>query len=194
MCRSQSLWEIRQKMGILLPWKEWGKSMLFLIPAVSYHLPLGVRPLFDSPGDGVILTLMPQCNTYGLLGTQFLDPLPVPKHTVAPGLRSSAVGGPPGPSDGEDEEETAPEAQARRPVSAPFQEEGNAPAGREGAVVELPPGRPASLGLQAGQESGDESEGLLPPLLVDEGGEESVSAPDILEDQVQKQWSFHIFK
>ena len=72
-------------MGILLPWKELGKNMLFLIPGVPYHLLLGVRPLFDSPGDGVVLTPMPQCNAYGLLGTQFLDPPLVPRQGWPPG-------------------------------------------------------------------------------------------------------------
>ena len=139
---------------------------------------------------------MPRCNAYGLLGTQFLDPLPVPKQAVAPGLRSSAaVGLPfgdvspekPGPSNREVEDETALKAQARRPASAPFQEEWHAPAGREGVAVESLSGRPASLGLQAGQESGEESEALSPPLLVDEGGEESLSAPDIFGELAEKQ-------
>ena len=82
-------------MGILLPWKKWGESMLFLIPGVPHHLPPGVCPLFDGPGDGAVSTPMPQCNAYGLLGTQFLDPLSVPMETVAHGLRSSVTVGPP---------------------------------------------------------------------------------------------------
>ena len=66
-----------------------------------------------------VLTLIPRCNAYGLLGTQFLDPLPLPKQAVAPGLRSSTAmclpfedvsSEEPCPSDGEDEEDTASEA------------------------------------------------------------------------------------
>ena len=117
--RPQPLWEIRQKMGILLPWKKWRENMLFLIPGVPHHLPPGVCPLFDGLGDGVALTSMPPCNAYGLPGTQFLDPLPVPKEVGAHGLRSFVAAGPPfgdvspeepGPSNGEDEEDTAPGA------------------------------------------------------------------------------------
>ena len=64
------------------------------------------------------------------------------------------------------------------------------PAGRDGVAGTPPPEHPASLGLQEGQESGGESEALPPPLLVDEDGEGSVSAPDILGDLAEKQWSF----
>ena len=119
--RSQPLWEIRQKMGILLSWAKWGKSMLFLIPGVPYFLPPNVCPLFEGPGDGAVSTPMPPCNAFGFLGKQFLDPLPVPKESVALGLRSSAAVGPPfgdvspkepGSSDGDDEKETASGAQA----------------------------------------------------------------------------------
>ena len=116
--------------------------------------------------------------------------------TVAHGLRSSATVGPPfgdvspeepGSSDGEDEEEIAPGAQARHPSPALTQEERSAPAGGGSAAVEPLPERPASPILQAGQESGEDSEALPPPLLVDEGGEESVSAPDIFGDLAEKQ-------
>ena len=86
---------------------------------------------------------MPSCNAYGLQGTEFLDPLPVPKGLMAHGLRSSAAVGStfgevspeePGPSDGEDED--TPGAQARGPVPEPDQEMRSTPPGGSGVAEE----------------------------------------------------------
>ena len=68
----------------------------------------------------------------------------------------------------------------------PAQEARSAPTGGDGIAVELLLERPTSPILQAGQESGEESEALPPPLLVDEGREESVSVLDIFRDLAEK--------
>ena len=70
-------------------------KMAFLIPGVPYCLPPGVLSLLDRPEGGDVVPPMPQCNAYGLQGTEFLDPLPVPRQSTATG-RSLTVVGPDG--------------------------------------------------------------------------------------------------
>ena len=156
--RPQPLWETRLKMGFLLSQKMWEEKMSFLIPGEPHHLPRGVSPLFDGPGDAIARASMPSCNAYGLLGTQFLDPLPVPKESGAHGSRSPAVAGPSfgdvstkdhGPSDGEREKEGMPGEQTRHPAPAPTHEGKSVPTGRDGARGTPPLDRPASPGSQA---------------------------------------------
>ena len=140
---------------------------------------------------------MPSCNAYGLEGTEFLDPLPVPKGTMAHGLRSSAAMGP----TFEDvfprrawsfrwEDEDAPGAQARGPVPEPAQEMRSVSPSGSGVAEEALLERPVSPNPQAGQESGEESKALPPPLLVDEDDEGSASVPGVFGDLAEKQWSF----
>ena len=59
-----------------------------------------------------------------------------------------------------------------------------------GAEVEPPPERPAPPNMPAGQESDGESEALPPPILTDEGDDESVSVPDLFGDLVGKRCGF----
>ena len=96
----------------------------------------------------------------------------------------------PGPFGDEDEEEAAPEEQAHRSPPAPLRGEGEVPASGGGAEVEPPPERPAPPNMSAGQESDGESEALPPPILADEGDDESVSVPDLFGDLVEKGWGF----
>ena len=57
-------------------------------------------------------------------------------------------------------------------------------------MVELPPERPAPPNMQVGQESDGESGALPPPILADEGDNESVSVPDLFGDLAEKRWGF----
>ena len=68
-------------------------NMFFLLPKVSYDLSPGVFSLLDRPEGGKVTPLMPRCNTYGLQGTEFLDPPPVLKSTARG--RSWMMVGPP---------------------------------------------------------------------------------------------------
>ena len=80
--RSRPLWETRQGTGSHVSSEMLKGKMLFLISGVQYDLPTGNFSLLDRivRGDGV--PLLPGCNAYGLQGTEFLDPLPVPRATV----------------------------------------------------------------------------------------------------------------
>ena len=126
-------------------------KMYFLLPGVPYDLSPGVLSLLDRPEGGDVVPPMPRCNAYGLQGTEFLDPLPVPRQSTARGRSLMAVGPPfgdfspeePGPFGDEDEEEAAPGEQARRSPPAPLRDEGNVPASGGSVVVEPPPERPA---------------------------------------------------
>ena len=77
--RPQPLWEVRQKMGTRVSSKLLRGKMAFLLPGVPYCLPPGVLSLLDRPKGGDVVPPMPQCNAYGLQGTEFLDSPPVPK-------------------------------------------------------------------------------------------------------------------
>ena len=44
--------------------------------------------------------------------------------------------------------------------------------------------------MQAGQELDGESKALSPPILADEGDDESVSVPDPFGDLAEKRWGF----
>ena len=98
---------------------------------------------------------MPRCNTYGLQGTEFLDPPPVPKPT-ARGRPWMMVGPPYGdfsPDElgvfDEDEEEAIPEEQGHSPPPASHRGKEEVPTSSGGAGVELPP-RAASISKLAG--------------------------------------------
>ena len=78
------------------------------------------------------MPLMPECNAYGLQGTEFLDPLPVPWATV----RGRVIAEPPyrdfspdepGVFDAEDEEEEGPTEQGRTRLSVSPKERGRRP-------------------------------------------------------------------
>ena len=126
--RSQPLWETRPEMGSWVSPELLKGKMFFLLSKAPYDLPPGVLSLLDRPEGGNVAPPKPRCNTYGLQGTEFLDPLPVPKQTTARG-RSLTASGPsygdfspeePGPFGDEDEEEVVPEEQDRRSPPAPL--------------------------------------------------------------------------
>ena len=100
---------------------------------------------------------MPRCNAYGLQGTEFLDPPPVPR-AMARERSWMAMGLPYGhffpdePRIFDDEEEgvEGPEEQGHTPPPAPPRGEGEAPARGKDAGVEPTPGQPAPQNLLAG--------------------------------------------
>ena len=69
-------------------------KMAFLLPGVPYCLMPGFRSLLDCPEGGDVMPPMPRCNAYGLQGTEFLDPLPVPRQSISRGRSLRAVGPP----------------------------------------------------------------------------------------------------
>ena len=171
--------------------------MFFLLPGERHDLPPGDFSLLDRSTSGDDAPPMPRCNAYGLQGTEFLDPPPVPRATARE--RSwMAVGSPYGDFspdeygifDDEDEEEEGPEEQGRAPPPAPPQGEGEAPASGGDARVELPPKQPAPPNPPAGQKSGEESEALPPPIPAEDRDDKSVSMPDPFEDLAGKRWGF----
>ena len=156
--RSQPLWEARQEMGTRVSPRLLNGKMYFLFPGVPYDLPPGVLSLLDRPEGGDVVPPMPRCNAYGLQGTEFLDPTPVPKQTTARGRSLMAVGPPfddfspeePGPFGDEDEEEAASEEQARCSPPASLRGEGEVPVSGRGAEVEPPPERLEPSNMPAG--------------------------------------------
>ena len=115
--RPQPLWETCQEMGIWVSPELLKGKLLFFLSRAPYDLPPRVLSLLDRPEGGDVMPPMPRCNAYGLQGTEFLDPPPVPKQTTARG-RSLMAAGPsyedfssdePGPFGDEEKEEAVPE-------------------------------------------------------------------------------------
>ena len=80
--RPRSLWETRQETGSHTSPGILKGKMHFLLSGERYDLSVGDFSLLDRIERGDAVPLMPRCNAYGLQGTEFLDPLPVPRATV----------------------------------------------------------------------------------------------------------------
>ena len=195
--RSQPMWETRQEIGSRISPEMLKGKMFFLLPGERHDLPPGDFSLLDRSARGDAVPPMPPCNAYGLQGTEFLDPAPMPRATTRG--RSWMAVRPPfgdfppdeyGVFDDEEEEEEGPEEQGHARPPASSQGEGEMPASGGEAGVELPPGQPAPPTLPAGQKSGEESEALQPPIPVEDGDDKSMSMPDPFEDLAGKRWGF----
>ena len=146
--------------------------MFFLLPGERYDLLPRDFSLLDRSTRGDAMPPMPRCNAYGLQGTEFLDPPPVPRATARE--RSWMAVGPPfgdfspddyGVFDDEDEGEEGLEEQGRTPPPASPRGERETPARGKDAGVEPPPGSQLLKTRRWGRNQVESPETFRPRLL-----------------------------